>query len=195
MEVSGEVADLLVKEGLQAAEAALKITGKGAVSAAVFLAALCKQHYKVVGKVGIDRLMKENAESVVIPIREADLPAFEKMARNFGVLFAAARTEDRDTGVVHIISNVTYAAQLNAVMEAMGYGVPQQRAGKESRQPKKARSRAPQEKSSDGRGNGLNRQPTDTTHKPSVRAALAAYEAQAKEQGRGAPVRSKDKTR
>lgn len=195
MEVSGEVADLLVKEGLQAAEAALKITGKGAVSAAVFLAALAKQHYKVIGKVGIDRLMKENAESVVIPIKETDLSAFEKMAKQFGILFAAAKTEDRDSGVVHIVSNVNYAAQLNAVMEAMGYGVPQQSTRKES-QPKKARSRAPQEKSLDERGSGSTRQPTDTTpEKPSVRAALEKLDAQAKEHNRAVPVRGKDKTR
>ena len=80
MEVSGEVADLLVKEGLQVAELAMKLSAKGAVNAAALLAAMAKQHYKVVGKVGIDRLMKENAESVVIPIRETDLANFEKIA-------------------------------------------------------------------------------------------------------------------
>lgn len=196
MEVSGEVADLLVKEGLQVAELAMRLSGKGVVNAAALLAALAKQHYKVVGKVGIDRLMRENAESVVIPIKETDLAAFEKLARQFGILYAAAKTEDRDSGVAHIISNVNYAAQLNAVMEAMGYGVPQHSAGKESQPPKKAKSRAQSEKSSDGRGNGSTRQRTDTTHdRPSVRAALAAYETQAREQSRGVPVRGKDKTR
>ena len=34
MEVSGEVAARLVKEGLQVAEAALRLSGKGAVNAA-----------------------------------------------------------------------------------------------------------------------------------------------------------------
>ena len=56
MEVSGEVADLLVREGLQVAELAARLSGKGVVSAAVLLAAMVKQNYKVVGKVGVDRL-------------------------------------------------------------------------------------------------------------------------------------------
>ena len=194
MEVSGEVADLLVKEGLQVAELAMKLSAKGAVNAAALLAAMAKQHYKVVGKVGIDRLMKENAESVVIPIRETDLANFEKIARQFGVLFAAAKSEGRDSGVVHIISNVNYSAQLNAVLEAMGYGVPQ--VSKEEQAPKKARPRAPQEKSSNERGNGLNKQPTDTTpKKPSVRNRLAALDAVAKGMSKGAPVRQTERNR
>jgi len=53
MEVSGEVADLLVREGLQVAEAALKLSGKGAVNAAALVTALIKENYRVVGKVGI----------------------------------------------------------------------------------------------------------------------------------------------
>ena len=194
MEVSGEVADLLVKEGLQVAELAMKLSGKGAVNVAALLAAMVKEHYKVVGKVGIDRLMKENAESVVIPIRETDLANFEKIAKQFGVLFAAAKSNQTENGVVHIISNVNYSAQLNAVLEAMGYGVPQ--ASKEEQAAKKAKSRAPQEKSSDERGNGLNKQQTDTTpNKPSVRGRLAALDAAAKELNKGAPARQPDRNR
>ena len=189
MEVSGEVADLLVKEGLQVAELAMKLSGKGAVNVAALLAAMVKEHYKVVGKVGIDRLMKENAESVVIPIRETDLANFEKIAKQFGVLFAAAKSDKTEKGVVHIISNVNYSAQLNAVLEAMGYGVPQ--VSQEEQAAKKAKSRAPQEKSSGERGNGLNKQQTDTTpNKPSVRGRLAALDAAAKELNKGAPVRT-----
>ena len=44
MEVSGEVADLLVREGLQVAELAARLSGKGVVSAAVLLAAMVKQN-------------------------------------------------------------------------------------------------------------------------------------------------------
>ena len=107
MEVSGEVADLLVREGLQVAELAARLSGKGVVSAAVLLAAMVKQNYKVVGKVGIDRLNRENAESVVIPIHTADLPRYEKLAKQFGVLYAA--TKNGNSEVIHIISNTNYA--------------------------------------------------------------------------------------
>ena len=194
MEVSGEVADLLVKEGLEAARIATELSAKGLVHAAALLAAMVKQNYKVVGKVGIEKLMKEtNAESVIIPIKAADYEKFQKIAKQFGVLYAAVKHESKETGVMHIVSNMNYSAQLNAVMEAMDYAVPE--AGKEEKSAKKAKPRAPQEKSSEERGNGLNKV-TDTTHeKPSVRQRLAALDAMAKEISRNAPVKQNEKTR
>ena len=194
MEVSGEVADLLVKEGLEAARIATELSAKGLVHAAALLAAMVKQNYKVVGKVGIEKLMKEtNAESVIIPIKAADYEKFQKIAKQFGVLYAAVKHESKETGVMHIVSNMNYSAQLNAVMEAMDYAVPE--AGKEEKSAKKAKPRAPQEKSSDERGNGLSKV-TDTTHeKPSVRQRLAALDAMAKEMSRNAPVKQNEKTR
>ena len=194
MEVSGEVADLLVKEGLEAARIATELSAKGLVHAAALLAAMVKQNYKVVGKVGIEKLMKEtNAESVIIPIKAADYEKFQKIAKQFGVLYAAVKHESKETGVMHIVSNMNYSAQLNAVMEAMDYAVPE--AGKEEKSAKKAKPRAPQEKSSEERGNGLNKA-TDTTHeKPSVRHRLAALDAMAKEMSRNAPVKQNEKTR
>ena len=194
MEVSGEVADLLVKEGLEAARIATELSAKGLVHAAALLAAMVKQNYKVVGKVGIEKLIKEtNAESVIIPIKAKDYEKFQKIAKQFGVLYAAVKHESKETGVMHIVSNMNYSAQLNAVMEAMDYAVPE--AGKEEKSAKKAKPRAPQEKSSEERGNGLNKA-TDTTHeKPSVRQRLAALDAMAKEMSRNAPVKQNEKTR
>ena len=194
MEVSGEVADLLVKEGLEAARIATELSAKGLVHAAALLAAMVKQNYKVVGKVGIEKLIKEtNAESVIIPIKAADYEKFQKIAKQFGVLYAAVKHESKETGVMHIVSNMNYSAQLNAVMEAMDYAVPE--AGKEEQAAKKAKPRAPQEKSSEERGNGLSKA-TDTTHeKPSVRQRLAALDAMAKEMSRNAPVKQNEKTR
>jgi hypothetical protein len=194
MEVSGEVADLLVKEGLEAARIATELSAKGLVHAAALLAAMVKQNYKVVGKVGIEKLMKEtNAESVIIPIKAADYEKFQKIAKQFGVLYAAVKHESKETGVMHIVSNMNYSAQLNAVMEAMDYAVPE--AGKEEKSAKKAKPRALQEKSSEERGNGLSKA-TDTTHeKPSVRQRLAALDAMAKEMSRNAPVKQNEKTR
>ena len=194
MEVSGEVADLLVKEGLEAARIATELSAKGLVHAAALLAAMVKQNYKVVGKVGIEMLMKEtNAESVIIPIKAADYEKFQKIAKQFGVLYAAVKHESKETGVMHIVSNMNYSAQLNAVMEAMDYAVPE--AGKEEKSAKKAKPRGPQEKSSEERGNGLSKA-TDTTHeKPSVRQRLAALDAMAKEMSRNAPVKQNEKTR
>ena len=191
MEVSGEVADLLVKEGLEAAKIATELSAKGLVNAAALLAAMVKQHYKVVGKVGIERLMKENTESVIIPIKAVDFEKFQKIAKQFGVLYAAVKSEVKENGVLHIISNVNYSAQLNAVMEAMDYAVPEVK--REDQASKKAKSRAPQEKSSDERGIGLN---SMTGHeKPSTRQKLAELDAVAKKKKPRAPVRHTDRTR
>ena len=191
MEVSGEVADLLVKEGLEAAKIATELSAKGLVNAAALLAAMVKQHYKVVGKVGIERLMKENTESVIIPIKAVDFEKFQKIAKQFGVLYAAVKSEVKENGVLHIISNVNYSAQLNAVMEALDYAVPEVK--REDQASKKAKSRAPQEKSSDERGIGLN---SMTGHeKPSTRQRLAELDAVAKQKKPRAPVRHTDRTR
>lgn len=191
MEVSGEVADLMVKEGLEAAKIATELSAKGLVNVAALLAAMVKQHYKVVGKVGIERLMKDNAESVIIPIKAADYEKFQKIAKQFGVLYAAAKHENKETGALHIISNVNYSAQLNAVMEAMGYPVLEAR--KEETASKKAKSRAPQERSSEERGTGLNQPQRD--EKPSTRQKLAELDIVAKQKKQKTPVRQSDRVR
>lgn len=192
MEVSGEVADLLVKEGLEAAKIATELSAKGLVNVAALLAAMVKQYYKVVGKVGIERLMKDsNAESVILPIKAADFEKFQKIAKQFGVLYAAAKHEDKETGAIHIISNVNYSAQLNAVMEAMGYPVLEAR--KEETASKKAKSRAPQERSSEERGTGLNQPQRD--EKPSTRQKLAELDIVAKQKMQKAPLRQSDRVR
>lgn len=191
MEVSGEVADLMVKEGLEAAKIATELSAKGLVHVAALLAAMIKQNYKVVGKVGIERLMKENAESVIIPIKAVDFEKFQKIAKQFGVLYAAAKHENKETGVLHIISNVNYSAQLNAVMEAMGYPLPEVK--QEEQAAKKAKARAPQERSSEERGTGLNQPQRD--EKPSTRQKLAELDAVAKQKKKRNPVRQTDRVR
>lgn len=192
MEVSGEVADLMVKEGLEAAKIATELSAKGLAHVAALLAAMVKQNYKVVGKVSIERLMKEsNAESVIIPIKAADYEQFQKIAKQFGVLYAAAKRENKETGVLHIISNVNYSAQLNAVMEAMGYPLPEVK--QEEQAAKKAKARAPREKSSEERGTGLNQPQKD--EKPSTRQKLAELDAVAKQKKKRNPVRQTDRVR
>ena len=169
MEVSGEVADLLVREGLQVAEAALKLSGRGAVNAAALVTALIKENYKVVGKVGIERLNKENAEAVVIPIRTEDLGKFGSLAKKFGVLYAAVEKTDGGREAVHIISNTNYAAQLNAVLEEMNYPVYSKSKGGQNS--KKEMPRVQPETPSRERGTGLTASmPED---KPSGREHLA----------------------
>ena len=190
MEVSGEVADLLVKEGLQVAELAAKLSGKGVVNVAVLMAALIKNNYKVIGEVGVARMNRENVESVIIPVKQADFARFRELAKRFGVLYAAVRNEDAGKDI-QIISNVNYSAQLNAVLEALCYCIPT--ASKEGQTAKKACPRAPQEKSSDERGSGWN--PQQKNERPSVREKLEKLKAVAETVNAPQRSRRKDNTR
>ena len=160
MDVSAEAADVVVRERLQATEATAKLTLEITKNVAALLLAIAKQDMKVVGETTAKRLARDSAPAVVIPIKAEDRAKFQKLAKEFGVLYFIAQKKGNDSGILNVVSNQNYAAQINAVMEQMGYPIPQQ--AKEEDAPKKATSRAPQEKSSNERGNGLNPSPTNT---------------------------------
>ena len=159
MDVSAEAADVVVRESLQATEAAAKLTFEGMKNIAALLLAIAKQDMKVVGKTTAKRLARDSAPAVVIPIRAEDRAEFQKMAKAYGVLYFMVQKRGDDRGMINVVSNQNYAAQLNAIMEQMRYPIPQQ--AKEEDTQKKAKSRAPQEKSSPERGSGSN--PSRTT--------------------------------
>lgn len=175
MDVSGETADLLAKEGIQAAETALKLAGNGLKNVAALLLALSKDDYKVVGKTNSKRLARDPAPAEVIRLKKEDIPQFEKLAKEYGILYFFAQKRGSDSGMVDIVSNQNYAALLNAAMESLHYPIPAKQEPQEEQAAKKAPSRAQPERSSPERGSGLNPQRTDTTpEKPSVRGRLAA---------------------
>ena len=159
MDVSAEAADVVVRESLQATEAAAKLTLEGVKNVAALLLAIAKQDMKVVGQTTAKRLARDPAPAVVIPIKAEDKAKFQKLAKEFGVLYFFAQKKGNDTGILNVVSNQNYAAQLNAVMEQMGYPIPQKEQTEETQ--KKAKSRAPQKKSSPERGSGL--KPSQTT--------------------------------
>ena len=167
MDVSAEAADLVVREGIQATEAAAKLTGDALKNVAALLIAIARQDMKVVGETSSKRLARDtSAPAVVIPVKAEDKAKFQKLAKEFGVLYFIAQKRGNDTGILNVVSNQNYAAQLNAVMEQMGYPIPQKT--REDETPKKAMSRAPQEKSSNERGNGLNPSPTSATEAAAI---------------------------
>ena len=146
MDVSAEAADVVVRESLQATEAAAKLTLEGMKNVAALLLAIAKQDMKVVGETTAKRLAKDSAPAVVIPIKAEDRAKFQKLAKEFGVLYFIAQKKGNDSGILNVVSNQNYAAQLNAVMEQMGYPIPQKEQEEDTQ--KKAKSRAPQKKSS-----------------------------------------------
>lgn len=194
MDVSAETADLVVKESLQATESAAKLLGSGIKNVAALLLALARDDYKVVGKTNSKRLARDPSPAEVLRIRKEDMDQFQKLAKEFGVLFFFAQKKGNESGYVNVVSTQNYAAQLNAVMEAMGYPIPQQAQTKEEA-PKKARPRVPQEKSLKERGTGSTPSRTeDTEQKPSVKKRLE-YLKSLSEQTRTGPEKIKEKTR
>ena len=198
MDVSAEAADLVVKESIQATESAVKLAGTGLKNVAALLLALSKQDYKVVGKTTADRLARDNsAPALVVPLKKEDTAKFQKLAKEYGVLYFLAQKKGNESGYVNIVSNQNYAAQLNAVMEALAYPIPQK--AQEEEASKKARPRAPQERSSPERGTGSNPSltvETDTNRKPSVKRRLeglriASEQTRAQEQVKGPKTKSR----
>lgn len=189
MEVSGEVAELVVKEGLELSGEAVKLAGRGVVSAAALVAALASDQNRVIGKTSVTRLAKENSEIIVVPLRADDLKVFDKQAKRYGILYSAVKKRGESSGIVDILSTTSCASQINLVLESMGYAQPKPL--KEESAAKRAKSRAPRERSSAGRGNGSTPSRRNTTNeKPSVRAQLEALRAAA-EPAKHIPEREK----
>ena len=159
MDVSAEAADVVVRESLQATEAAAKLTLEGMKNVAALLLAIAKQDMKVVGQTTAKRLARDPAPAVVIPIKAGDKAKFQKLAKEFGVLYFFAQKKGNDNGMLNVVSNENYAALLNAIMQQLGYPIPQKEQEEDAQ--KKAKSRAPQKKSSPERGSGL--KPSQTT--------------------------------
>ena len=159
MDVSAEAADVVVRESLQATEAAAKLTLEGVKNVAALLLAIAKQDMKVVGQTTAKRLARDPAPAVVLPIKAEDKAKFQKLAKEFGVLYFFAQKKGNDNGMLNVVSNENYAALLNAIMQQLGYPIPQKEQEEDTQ--KKAKSRAPQKKSSPERGSGL--KPSQTT--------------------------------
>ena len=198
MEVSGEVADLVVKEGLQATESAVKLAANGLKNVAALLLAIARDDYKVVGKTNSKRLAKDPAPPSVTPLAAKDMKQFEKLAKEYGVLYVIAKKKGIESDTLDVVSTDTYAAKLNAIYQALGYPIPSKEA-KEEETPKKARSRAPREISSKERGSGSTPSPERTdieprSQKPSVKRHLEALAATSNPPRPG-PTRTHEKTR
>lgn len=198
MDVSAEAADLVVKESIQATESAVKLAGAGLKNVAALLLALARQDYKVTGKTNANRLARDtSAPAMVLPLKKEDIVKFQKLAKEYGVLYFLAQKKGNESGYVNIVSNQNYAAQLNAVMEAMNYPIPQK--AQEEAAPKKVNPRAPQERSSPERGTGSAPSLTmeaATEQKPSVKKRLeglraASEQTRTQERSKGPKTRTK----
>ena len=189
MDVSSETADLLIREGLQATEGALKLTGACLKNVAALLIAISRQDHKVVGKTNSRRLARDPAPAEVMQLRKEDIPKFQRLAKQYGILYFLVHKRGNENGMTNIVSNQNYAAQLNAAMEELGYPIPQQT---QENTPKKAIPRTLPEKSFKERGSGSNQRAGTANERPSVKGRLETLRAAAEGMKDGpAPVREK----
>ena len=172
MDVSGDVADLMVKESIQLTEASIKLLAAGSKNLAALLWALAKDNKKLVGKTGMGRLLRESKELKVFHIKESDLAEFRAFAKK-NVLFSVVKDKRRTDGMVDLVTNVDFVSQVNLFMERRGYGTP----AREDATPKKAAPRAQPGSSSPQRGSGSTpsqseRRTTRTTDAPDAPAKV-----------------------
>ena len=175
-DVSAEAADLVVKEAMQVTEGAIKLAGVGLKNIAAFLIAISNQNNKVVGRTTAKRLARDPAPAEIIHLKKEDIGKFQKLAKKYGVLYFFVHKKGAIDGITNVVSNSNYAPQLNAIMEELGYPIPQK--SQEADTGKKPSPRTQPERSSPERENGSNQRAGITTdEKPSVRSRLAALKA------------------
>lgn len=168
MNTSGETAELVVKEGIQITESAVKLSGLGAKNLAALLIAIAKENPKLSGKTGLKRLIQDGEELTIFSVKQEDLKGFQMESKRYGVLFYPVINKVEKTGTVEIMAKAKDAKQINRIFERMGYPAPVREDAA-----KKASARAPSENSSKERGNGA-RISTEmaSEKKPSVRAKM-----------------------
>ena len=124
MNTSGEVADLMVKEGIQITESAAKLAGLGAKNLAVIIMALLKDESRLQGKTNLKQLLKSDKPLCILQIKEADLKKFNSEAKKYGVLFTTVSDRANDTGLCDIIAKQEDVTKLNYIVEKLGCAVP-----------------------------------------------------------------------
>ena len=176
MSTSGETADMMVREGIQITESAVKLAGLGAKNLAALLIAVVNDNQKLAGKTNLKRLIHDGEELAIFSVKREDLKVFHMETKRYGILYCPIVNKLENTGRVEIMAKAKDARQINRVFERMGYPAPIQ-----TEDPaKKAGSRAPYESSFREHGTGaITSTEATMTHekadKPSVKQRLEEY--------------------
>lgn len=196
MNTSGEVADLMVKEGIQITESAAKLTALGAKNLAAIIIALMKEDNKLQGKTKLKQLLKSEKPLCILQIKERDIHRFNQEAKRYGVLFTAVTDRTNSSGLCDVIAKQDDVTKLNYIMEKLGYNAPDMASEKteENGDIKKPRPRTREsqsEKKYTARGDDKNRD----TKKLSVRERIYAIKSKQKQRTKRTPEKSKERAR
>lgn len=196
MNTSGEVADLMVKEGIQITESAAKLTALGAKNLAAIIIALMKEDNKLQGKTKLKQLLKSEKPLCILQIKEKDIHRFNQEAKRYGVLFTAVTDRTNSSGLCDVIAKQDDVTKLNYIMEKLGYNAPDMASEKteDNGDIKKSRPRTREsqsEKKYTARGDDKNR---DTKKLP-VRERIYAIKSKQKQRTKRTPEKSKERSR
>ena len=192
MSTNGETADLMVREGIQITESALKLAGLGAENLAALLIALANDNQKLAGKTNLKRLIHDGEELTIFSVKQEDLKGFQMEAKRYGVLFYPIVNKVEKTGTVEIMAKAKDARQINRILERMGIAVPTRQ---EDEAAKKEVSRVPSGEKSREYGTdtraATETMDSDPNQRPSVRKKMEELKAQQAQREKGQPQREK----
>mgnify|MGYP000580683733 CR=1 FL=1 len=195
MNTSGEVADLMIKEGIQITESAAKLTALGAKNLAAIIIALMKEDNKLQGKTNLKQLLKADKPLCILQIKEKNISKFNQEAKKYGVLFTAVTDKTNNSGLCDVIAKQDDVTKINYIMEKLGYAsseVMQEKTEeteeKENGKPVKKsqpRTREPQsEKRYTARGDNERESERKPSVKTNIKAQQKAKAQQTKEKAR-----------
>ena len=105
----------MAREALQFSEVAIKLTALGFKNSLALALAYAKENPKVRGKTSLDRLLRENKELKVIPIKTEDVSQFKEYAKQYGVLFAVIKDKSAQGEKVDIMFKAEDVSKLNRI--------------------------------------------------------------------------------
>lgn len=187
MNTSGEVADLMVKGGIQITESAAKLTALGAKNLAAIIIALMKEDNKLQGKTNLKQLLKADKPLCILQIKEKDISKFNQEAKKYGVLFTAVTDKTNNSGLCDVIAKQDDVTKLNYIMEKLGYASPEvmqekteETAEKENDKPVKKSQPRTREPQSEKRYTARGDNERESERKPSVKTKVNNIKAQQK---------------
>ena len=184
MNTSGEVADLMVKEGIQITESATKLAALGAKNLAAIIIALMKEDNKLQGKTNLKQLLKSDKPLCILQIKEKDIHKFNQEAKKYGVLFTAVTDKTNNSGLCDVIAKQDDVTKLNYIMEKLGYTSPEvtqeESAEKEGGKPVKKSQPRTREHQSEKRYTARGDKERESERKLSVKTKINNIKAQQK---------------
>lgn len=187
MNTSGEVADLMIKEGIQITESAAKLTALGAKNLAAIIIALMKEDNKLQGKTNLKQLLKADKPLCILQIKEKNISKFNQEAKKYGVLFTAVTDKTNNSGLCDVIAKQDDVTKINYIMEKLGYAsseVMQEKTEeteeKENGKPVKKSQPRTREAQSEKRYTARGDNERESERKPSVKTKVNNIKAQQK---------------